>query len=210
MKKILITGASSGIGLSCAKKLCNDHKLILCARNIEALEKIRSALNEENITIYKTDVTDQTQVNELFENIKTADLVPDTVINAAGLALGLETLEKNNVRDWEQMIDTNIKGLLMISRLALKNMKEKNRGHLIHIGSIAGIDSYPNGIVYAATKAAVRSISDGLRKEVVAHKIKITNIQPGMAETNFSNVRFGGDTEKAKRVYEGHQATHRR
>ena len=125
------------------------------------------------------------------------------MINSAGLALGLEKLEDGHVEDWDKMIDTNVKGLLMVSKFALKGMKERNNGHIINIGSIAGITSYSKGIVYAATKAAVKSISDGLRKEVVENDIRITNIQPGLVETNFSNIRFSGDIEKATSVYKG-------
>jgi len=143
MKTILITGASSGIGLACTRKL------------------------------------------------------------SAGVALGLEKLENGQINEWDQMIDTNVRGLLMVSKFALTIMKERNSGHIINIGSIAGITSYSKGVVYAATKAAVKSISDGLRKEVIENKIKITNIQPGLVETNFSNTRFGGDVEKAKNVYKG-------
>lgn len=204
MKTILITGASSGIGLACVKKLFDGNRLILCSRNISELESIKSDLNSENnIHVFSVDVSSQTRVLKMFENLESYDLHPDVLINSAGLALGLEKLEDGHVEDWDQMIDTNIKGLLMVSRLALRGMKERNHGHIINIGSIAGITSYSKGIVYAATKAAVKSISDGLRKEVVENDIRVTNIQPGLVETNFSNIRFGGDTEKAKSVYKG-------
>lgn len=203
MKKILITGASSGIGLACAKKLLDGNRLILCSRNISGLEDIKSELNNDNIHIFSVDVTSQSQVSKMFENLESYDLHPDVLINSAGLALGLEKLEDGHVKDWDQMIDTNIKGLLMVSRLALKGMKERNSGHIINIGSIAGITSYSKGIVYAATKAAVKSISDGLRKEVIENDIRVTNIQPGLVETNFSNIRFSGDIKKATSVYKG-------
>lgn len=203
MKTILITGASSGIGLACAKKLLDGNRLILCSRNISGLEKIKSELNDDNIHIFSVDVTSQSQVSKMFENLKSCDLHPDVLINSAGLALGLEKLEDGHVEDWDKMIDTNIKGLLMVSKFALKGMKQRNNGHIINIGSIAGITSYSKGIVYAATKAAVKSISDGLRKEVVENDIRVTNVQPGLVETNFSNIRFGGDIEKATSVYKG-------
>lgn len=203
MKTILITGASSGIGLACAKKLLDGNRLILCSRNISGLEKIKSELNDDNIHIFSVDVTSQSQVSKMFENLESCDLHPDVLINSAGLALGLEKLEDGHVEDWDKMIDTNIKGLLMVSKFALKGMKQRNNGHIINIGSIAGITSYSKGIVYAATKAAVKSISDGLRKEVVENDIRVTNVQPGLVETNFSNIRFGGDIEKATSVYKG-------
>lgn len=203
MKTILITGASSGIGLACAKKLLDGNRLILCSRNISGLENIKSKLNNDNIHIVSVDVTNRSQISKMFENLESYDLHPDVLINSAGLALGLEKLEDGHTEDWDKMIDTNIKGLLMVSKFALKGMKQRNNGHIINIGSIAGITSYSKGIIYAATKAAVKSISDGLRKEVVENKIKITNIQPGLVETNFSNIRFGGNIEKAKNVYKG-------
>lgn len=204
MKTILITGASSGIGLACAKRLASGNKLILCSRNLSELEKIKSELSDSEETyVFGVDVTNQKQVLEMFENLESVNLYPDVLINSAGLALGLENLEDGDVNDWEKMIDTNVKGLLLISKFSLKGMKERNNGHIINIGSIAGITSYAKGIVYAATKAAVRSISDGLRKEVVENNIRVTNVQPGLVETNFSNVRFDGDSERAKNVYKG-------
>lgn len=204
MKTILITGASSGIGLACAKKLANGNRLILCSRNLPRLENIKLELNnDKDIYVFGVDVISQDQVSTMFESMGSLGICPDVLINSAGLALGLEKLEDDNIKDWEQMIDTNIKGLLMVSKFALKNMKERNSGLIINMGSVAGITSYSKGIVYAATKAAVKSISDGLRKEVVENKIKITNIQPGLVETNFSNIRFDGDVEKAKNVYKG-------
>lgn len=204
MKTIVITGASSGIGLACAKKLSNENRLILCSRNLSALENIKSKLGGNgNIHTIDVDVTNRTSVLAMFENLKSLGLHPDVLINSAGLALGLEKLEDDDVDDWEKMIDTNVKGLLIVSKFVLKGMKERNSGHIINIGSIAGISSYSKGVVYAATKAAVKSISDGLRKEVIENKIRVTNIQPGLVETNFSTVRFDGDVEKAGNVYKG-------
>jgi NADP-dependent 3-hydroxy acid dehydrogenase YdfG len=204
MKTILITGASSGIGLACTRKLSSGNKLILCSRNLSALENIKSETgNTKNMFVFSVDVTSQSQIRKMFESIESLNLYPDVLINSAGVALGLEKLENGQINEWDQMIDTNVRGLLMVSKFALTIMKERNSGHIINIGSIAGITSYSKGVVYAATKAAVKSISDGLRKEVIENKIKITNIQPGLVETNFSNTRFGGDVEKAKNVYKG-------
>jgi len=204
MKTILITGASSGIGLACAKTLAHGNRLILCSRNLAKLKDIKLKINNnKNVYVFKVDVTSQTQVSKMFESIRHQNIYPDVLINSAGLSLGLEKLEDGCIKDWEQMIDTNIKGLLIVSKSVLNSMKRMDNGHIINIGSIAGIVSYSKGIVYSATKAAVKSISDGLRKEVVENKIKITNIQPGLVETNFSNIRFYGDAEKAKNVYKG-------
>ena len=203
-KTVLITGASSGIGLACAKKLNNANKLILCSRDISKLDKIKSELGgKDNIHVYKVDVRNESEVAEMFNSLNRLGIYPDILINSAGLALGLDTLEESKTSDWDQMIDTNIKGLLFVSQLALKGMKERNRGHIINMGSIAGISSYSKGIVYAATKAAVKSISDGLRKEIAENNIRITNIQPGLVQTNFGLIRFKGDKDKANAAYEG-------
>lgn len=204
MKTILITGASSGIGLACAKTLYKKYRLILCSRRIHKLENIKKEIDgEKNVHIFQTDITKEEQIKKLFDNISKLKISPDIVINSAGVALGLEPLDKGHISDWEEMIDTNIKGLLMISKFALGEMKKKNYGHIINIGSISGINSYSGGIVYSATKASIKSISDGLRKEIVKNNIRITNIQPGLVETNFSNIRFKGDKQKAKNVYKG-------
>lgn len=204
MKTILITGASSGIGLACAKRLSHGNKLILCSRNLSVLENIKLEIGDtKNVFVFGINVTSQSQIRKMFESMESLNLYPDVLINSAGVALGLEKLEDGHIKDWEQMIDTNVTGLLLVSKFALKSMKERNIGHIVNIGSIAGITSYSKGVVYSATKAAVKSISDGLRKEVAENKIKVTNIQPGLVETNFSNVRFNGDIEKAKNVYKG-------
>lgn len=175
--------------------------MVLCSRHIDSLKKKFRLY--KNVHIFSVDVTKEQQVKNLFTEIKTLKITLDVVINSAGLALGLETVDKGYIPDWNKMIDTNIKGLIMISKFALKDMIKRNNGLIINIGSIAGINSYSKGVIYAATKAAVKSISDGLRKEIVQNNIKITNIQPGLVETNFSKVRFKGDIEKAKNVYEG-------
>ncbi|MCA9363590.1 SDR family NAD(P)-dependent oxidoreductase [Candidatus Kaiserbacteria bacterium] len=206
MKTILITGASSGIGEACARKFSTEnYRLILCSRSLENLQRIKSELSNSSneIFTYRVDVTNFEDVNKMFNSIEEMSLAPDVLINSAGLALGLENLEDGNALDWETMIDTNVTGLLYITKGALRIMKERDSGHIVNIGSIAGVNTYKKGIVYAATKSAVKSISDGLRKEVVEHRIKITNIQPGLVETNFSKVRFKGDNKSADSVYEG-------
>ncbi len=202
MKTILITGASSGIGLACAHKLYDEHKLVLCSRNLTDLRDIKNKLDKvDSIQIFEVDVTKVSQVEQMFDSLASQGIYPNVLINSAGLALGLDYFENSHISDWERMLDTNIKGLLCVTQFALKQMKENNDGHIINIGSIAGITTYAKGIVYSATKAAVKSISDGLRKEVIQNKIKITNIQPGLVETNFSNIRFAGNKEKANSVY---------
>lgn len=201
MKTILITGASSGIGKACAQRLAHNNRLILCSRNRSELDKIASTI--ENALVFKTDVRNDSDIQEMFKVLEKSNMRPDVLINAAGCALGLEELEHGRTTDWDVMIDTNIKGLLIMSKYVLLHMKTVNRGHIINIGSIAGIVPYSRGIVYSATKSAVKAISDGLRKEVVTYNIKVTNVQPGLVETNFSNVRFHGDEILAKKPYEG-------
>ena len=206
MKTILITGASSGIGRACAETLASiDIRIILCSRNLDELQNIKEDLEGKGaeILIYKVDVQQRNSVEAMFEDIEARKLKIDILINSAGLALDLASIEDGNPDDWDIMIDTNIKGLLYITRRAVRQMIENNFGHIVNIGSIAGICVYPKGVVYAATKSAVKFISDGLRKELVDKNIKVTNIQPGLVETNFSKVRFCGDQEKAKRAYEG-------
>lgn len=201
MKTILITGASSGIGKACAEKLSGDNILILCSRSKDVIDDI--SRNFANVLTFKVDVRNQEDIKQMFQSLTKKGIILDVIVNSAGLALGFEELDEGNTAEWSEMIDTNIKGLLFVSKFALRQMKSTNRGHVINIGSIAGINSYASGIVYSATKSAVKSISDGLRKEVVAYNIKVTNIQPGLVETNFSNTRFRGDIYRAQKVYEG-------
>ncbi|NMC68202.1 MAG: SDR family NAD(P)-dependent oxidoreductase [Spirochaetales bacterium] len=209
-KKALITGASSGIGYETAKLFAqNNVNLLLFSRNID---KIKNDIEEwkikYNIKIeaFQVDVQNLSIVNNVFEKLDSYWDDIDFLVNNAGLALGLETIEKQDVNDWEIMIDTNIKGLLYITKKVLPLMKKNNKGHIINIGSVAGVWTYANGVVYCATKAAVKTISEGIRIELVDTPIKVTNIQPGLVETNFSITRFKGDNIKAKKVYEGIEA----
>lgn len=207
-KTVFITGASSGIGLACANKFArNNFNVVLCSRNYTELEKIKVELEKfgTKISIFKMDVKNSHQVKDVFDELSRLSIVIDILINNAGLALDLSDLQNGKTDDWDDMIDTNIKGLLYVTRFTLAEMIKNNHGHIINIGSIAGINSYAKGAVYAATKSAVKFISDGIRKEVVENNIKVTNIQPGLVETNFSMVRFSGDLEKAKNVYKGIQ-----
>lgn len=207
-KIVFISGASSGIGEACAEAFATaGAKLILCARNIEKIRQIAQSLKERlqaDVVTLKLDVQDKQAVSEAVDSLPEDWRKVDILINNAGLALGLEKLQEGNLADWDAMIDTNIKGLLYLTRKLVPDMlKYQLNGHIINIGSIAGIHAYPEGAVYCATKAAVRFISDGLRMDVVDTPIRVTNIQPGMVQTNFSVVRFHGDQQKADGVYTG-------
>lgn len=209
-KIVFISGASSGLGEAMAKSFAKEGAvLLLCARSIEKLESLKSELEkdyEAKVYTYRLDVRDRKAVDEVFDSIPEELKNIDILVNNAGLALGLEKLQEGSLDDFDTMIDTNIKGLLYLTRKIVPIMVDNLRGQVINIGSVAGVQAYPNGAVYCASKAAVKFISDGLRMDVVHTPIKVTNIQPGMVETNFSRVRFHGDDDKASKVYEGIQA----
>jgi NADP-dependent 3-hydroxy acid dehydrogenase YdfG len=201
-KTVLITGASSGFGEATARLLSESgYKLILVARRIEKLEQLKKVLGTE-VHIQQTDVTNRGEVEKLFKNLPTNFKNIDVVVNNAGLASGLDLAQDADLDDWEKMIDTNNKGLVYCTNFALKNMKARNTGLIINIGSVAGSAPYPKGNVYGATKAFVRQFSRNLRADLAGTDIKVSNIEPGAAETEFSIVRFKGDIEKAKLVYE--------
>jgi 3-hydroxy acid dehydrogenase / malonic semialdehyde reductase len=207
-KIVFISGASSGIGEACAVAFAKQGcRLIICARSRDKLEATSTELSKKykvSVLPVQLDVRDRKGVESAIANLPSEWKKIDVLVNNAGLAAGADKVHEANVDDWEQMIDTNIKGLLYLTRVIVPMMlKEKTHGHIINIGSIAGIIAYPNGAVYCATKAAVKFISDGLRMDLVDTPIKVTNVQPGMVETNFSSVRFKGDKAKADKVYEG-------
>ena len=207
-KIIFISGASSGIGKACAEGFASaGAHLILCARNIEKVRELANELKDKyqiEVLTCKLDVQDKKAVNEVIDALPENWRKIDILVNNAGLARGLEKLQEGNTDDWDAMIDTNVKGLLYLTRKIVPFMLENQvNGHIINIGSTAGIIAYPGGAVYCATKAAVKFISDGLRMDVVDKPIRVTNVQPGMVETNFSVVRFHGDKDKADSVYEG-------
>lgn len=207
-KIVFISGASSGIGKACAELFAQaGAKLILCARSVEKVQEIADVLKAQYKTdalALKLDVQDKNAVNEIVDTLPAEWKKIDILVNNAGLARGLEKLHQGDVEDWEAMIDTNVKGLLYLTRKIVPQMLEnKVNGHVINIGSIAGIHAYPGGAVYCATKSAVKFLSDGLRMDVVDTPIRVTNIQPGMVETNFSVIRFHGDQGKADNVYAG-------
>ena len=202
-KTALITGASSGIGLACAELLAaQGYDLILTARRQERLKEIESKLTaSHNISVQTLclDVRDKAQVNEILGKMD----APHVLINNAGLALGLSHFYAGDTDQWDTMIDTNIKGLLYVSRTVAEKMIARGTGHIVNIGSIAGKEVYENGNVYCASKHAVDALTRGMRIELASKGIKVSGIHPGAVETEFSIVRFGGDAERAKKVYEG-------
>ena len=205
-KTVLITGATSGIGLACARKFAtNGDRLILTGRKPQLLEEIRSELTAKGTEVLTLvfDVRDREQATKCIEGLPAKWKDIDVLVNNAGLALGLEPEYEGHYDDWDIMVDTNIKGLLTMTRLVVPGMVERDRGHIIIIGSVAGDAAYANGNVYCATKAAVKTITDGLRLDVANTAIRVTNLKPGLVETNFSNTRFHGDTERAANVYKG-------
>lgn len=207
MKRIaLITGASSGIGEACARKFAEGgYSLILTARRAEKLAELKAELEAEGTKV-KTltfDVRDAEAAETAVDSLEPEWRKIDVLINNAGLALGLDKEYEGDPDDWNTMIDTNIKGLLTMTRLIVPGMVERNEGHVINIGSVAGDAAYAKGNVYCATKAAVKTISDGLRIDLAETAVRVTNLKPGLVETNFSNVRFHGDNQRADNVYKG-------
>jgi NADP-dependent 3-hydroxy acid dehydrogenase YdfG len=204
-KVVFITGASSGIGMACAKSFAGQGaKLILTARRQEILEALGKRLeNEYNISchIAQLDVRNQIEVETLVNNLPEDFRNINILINNAGLARGFSTFQEGSVSDWEEMIDTNLKGLLYVSRAIISGMIKRNDGHIINIGSIAGRQTYHKGNVYCATKFAVRALTQSMLIDLVGTPIRISTVDPGMVETEFSKVRFSGDVEKADAVY---------
>ena len=205
-KIVLITGATSGIGMACARKFAeNGDRLILTGRNVDRLNDIQEELSAKGTEV-KTlvfDVRDREKAEKCLSELPKEWQEIDVLVNNAGLALGLEPEYEGSFEDWETMIDTNIKGLLTMTRLIVPGMVKRDRGHIINVGSVAGDAAYAGGNVYCATKAAVKALSDGLRIDVANTAIRVTNLKPGLVETNFSNTRFHGDDERAANVYKG-------
>lgn len=208
MKTAFITGATSGIGKATAKRLGNEgYKLILCGRRKEILEELARELSD------KTDVYTLTFDVRNYDEAKTAiDSLPaewkaiDVLLNNAGNAHGLEPLSEGKVSDWDMMMDGNVKGLLYVSKCIIPGMKERNSGHIINISSVAALLTYANGVVYCASKKAVKAISEGMRLELTEFGIKVSDLAPGAVETEFSEVRFKGDKDRAASVYSGYEA----
>lgn len=206
-KLVFITGASSGIGEACARIFAkNGCRLILNARNEEKLNALKAELVADynsDILILPFDVRDRIAAEAALTNLPEQYRNIDVLVNNAGLALGTDKEHEGNLDEFYQMIDTNIKGLLLCTKMVVPGMVERQKGHVINIGSIAGDGAYPGGSVYCATKAAVKALSDGLRMDLYDTPIRVTNIKPGLVETNFSNIRLHGDTAAAKKLYTG-------
>jgi len=206
-KVVLITGASSGIGKACANAFAAEGaKLILAARRKERLEELASELKEKfssETKILSFDIQNYKEIKESFISLPEEWKNVDILINNAGLAQGMHKLQEGNPDDWDVMINTNIKGLLYLTREILPFMVKRESGHIINLGSTAGHDVYPSGNVYCATKFAVNAISQSLRIDVLDKSIKVSSVDPGMVETEFSVIRFSGDVERAKNVYKG-------
>ncbi len=208
-KTVLITGASAGIGEASARAFAaQGADLILCARRSDRLSALQSELEREHsiqIRVEGLDVTDRASVEAFAGRLSADGVVPDVLLNNAGKALGLHLLHEGLVEDWEDMLDTNVKGLLYVTRAILPAMVERNTGHVVNIGSIAGHQVYQKGAVYNASKFAVRALNEGMALDLLGTRIKVTSIDPGLVETEFSEVRFHGDVERARTVYQGYQ-----
>ena len=205
-KIALVTGATSGIGEACARKFAEGgYDIILTGRNEEKLKAVEQQVRQlgADVVALRFDIRDRKAAQAAVESLTGKWAVIDVLVNNAGLALGLDKEYEGDMDDWEAMIDTNIKGLLTMTRLIVPGMVERNRGHVINIGSVAGDAAYAGGNVYCATKSAVKALSDGLRIDVAHTAVRVTNVKPGLVETNFSVVRFHGDHDRADNVYKG-------
>lgn len=204
---VFITGASAGIGEACARAFAAaGARLLLAARRLERLTALQDELKEEFGTethIIALDVRDAAAVRDAVESLPQEWREIDVLVNNAGLSRGLDPVQRGDLNDWEEMIDTNVKGLLYVSRAVLPGMVERKKGHVINIGSIAGREVYPAGNVYCATKHAVRALTKGMQIDLNGTGVRVTGVDPGMVETEFSLVRFHGNEEKAEGVYRG-------
>ena len=206
-KIVFITGASCGIGEGCARKFASEGaRLILNSRSEEKLQALAKELKQQygaECHVLPFDVRDRQAASSALASLPAEWKEIDILINNAGLAIGVDKEYEGSLEEWDVVIDTNIKALLSMTRIVVPGMVERGRGHIINIGSIAGDAAYPGGSVYCATKAAVKALSDGLRIDLVDTPLRVTNVKPGLVETNFSVVRFRGDNERADNVYKG-------
>lgn len=203
-RTVVITGATSGFGQCCARRFSKDNwNLVLIGRREDRLEALKSELMHQSLVhILKLDVRDRSDVTDRLQNLPELFQDVDVLINSAGLALGLQPAHQADLEDWDTMVDTNIKGLMYCTRSLLPGMVQRNRGHIVNLGSVAGTYPYPGGNVYGATKAFVAQFSRNLRADLLGTRIRVTNIEPGLAETEFSIIRFKGDADKAKSLYD--------
>lgn len=200
---VLITGASSGIGEACARTFAErGARLVLAARRRERLEALQAALGADSVLL-PLDVRDRSAVEEALAGLAPPFDDIDVLVNNAGLAAGLDPLPEGDVEHWDRMLETNVRGVLNVTRPVVRGMVARGRGHVITIGSIAGREAYPGGAVYCASKAAVDRLTEGLRMDVLGTGVRVSAIDPGLVETEFSIVRFDGDVERADKVYEG-------
>ena len=205
-KIVLITGATSGIGEACARKFAQGgYDVIITGRRAQLLANLKKELEAEGVRVLALafDVRNRNAATAAINSLPLEWQQIDVLINNAGLALGLEPEYEGSFEDWETMIDTNIKGLLTMTRLVVPRMVKRDIGHVINIGSVAGDAAYAGGNVYCGTKAAVKTITDGLRIDLAHTSVRVTNVKPGLVETHFSNVRFHGNDSRAEKVYEG-------
>jgi 3-hydroxy acid dehydrogenase/malonic semialdehyde reductase len=206
-KLAFITGASSGIGAACAENFARaGARLLLAARRNDRLQEMVSdlrAAGAEDVYTFALDVRDKNQVQAAVDGLPSSWQAIDILINNAGLSRGLEKVYEGKMDDWEEMIDTNVKGLLYVTRAVVPGMVHRGTGHVVNLGSTAGHMTYPNGAVYCATKAAENRISEGLREDLLGTPVRVTTVDPGMVETEFSKVRFHGDEGRAAKVYQG-------
>ncbi len=204
-KTVLITGASAGIGEACAYAFAAEGtRLLLGARRLDRLQKLIGPLRDAGalaVHTFSLDVQHKEAVQEAFDALPTEWKAIDILINNAGLSRGVDKVYEAHIEDWDEMIDTNVKGLLYVTRAVVPGMVERGQGHVINMGSTAGEMTYPGGAVYCATKAAERAINDGLRQDLLGTPLRVTSIDPGMVETDFSKTRFRGDEERAAKVY---------
>ena len=204
---VFITGASSGIGQACAREFAREGaRILMCARRADRLERLAAELKSEfgvPVNFFKLDVRDQQAVEKALAGLPEEWRAVDVLVNNAGLSRGLDKLHEGRISDWEEMIDTNVKGLLFVSKAVIPGMISRGRGHIINIGSIAGHEVYPGGNVYCATKFAVNALSRGLRLDLSGTPLRVTSVDPGMVETEFSLVRYHGDAARAAKTYQG-------
>jgi NADP-dependent 3-hydroxy acid dehydrogenase YdfG len=203
-KTVLITGASSGIGLATAKAFAAlGARLLLCARRLDRLTELAAQLEgADDVYAFRLDVQDHAAVEQTLAALPEEWQAIDILVNNAGLSRGLTKLHQDDPQNWEEMIDTNVKGLLYVTRAIVPGMVARGRGHVLSLGSTAGHQTYANGAVYCATKAAERVLSEGLRIDLIGTGVRVTSIDPGMVQTEFSEIRFRGDKEKAAKVYQ--------